>query len=188
LTAESLRSFQAAIGTILLIAAFAKSFGKTKGAEAFLKEIGLPQQRVHLAAVFAAGGEGVVGLGLIIGIAPTASSGAAAALFFVFLTAQVRHLRRGGQAGCRCFGALDEQMSSRLAGVRVLVLFTLAAAVTILSTARGDNARPPVDALPLIIGSLSGIAVVLIFAQAAALERFMRGIKLAKASLPESVS
>lgn len=157
---------QAAIGTILVLAAAAKA-SRRDPLRPFLLATGFSERTSGLVSRVAPPLEGLVGALLLAGLAfPAAAASAVLSLAFCSVLILARH--RGVDEGCRCFGFLGSDRLSALAVVRAVLL---AAGSLLLGWGhfRGGPAmwselwRDPI-VFVTILGAFAGAGYVLAFA------------------------
>lgn len=172
---EVLTILRAAIGFTLTAAAVAKllrSAGPTRfAADLFHLNEAAARKSVLVVSVV----EGLLGVFLIAGVATRGAAVVATLLIGGFFVTQIWHLGKGGEAGCRCFGALDEQVSSRLALMRAAVLFASSATLTIgVFQQSASSSRAPGATL---LGGAVAIALILAFAEVGAIGGFRKRVR-----------
>jgi hypothetical protein len=172
---DVLTILRAAIGFTLAVAAVAKLL-KIAGPTRFAVDLfQIEEAAAKKAVVVVSLVEGLLGFLLIAGVATTAAALMTNLLLGGFVATQLWHARTGGEAGCRCFGALDEQVSSRLALTRVTVLFVSSAVLTILAVQHSVPCSRAPGAT--VVGGAVAVALILAFAEAGAIGGFRKGVR-----------
>lgn len=169
----------ALVGFIFLTSGAGK-LASRQAVNKFVQGLGLPRRLAGTVSASLGLTELLVGLLLIVGIQPRWITICAAALSGGFLAAHAWSRLRGQTAGCRCFGAIDTELSPAISAARSAALLAIAVAAAIAVQEPSHQLSvlgiSPVALLSGIFGTVSYILIFHLINEARILVRRDREI------------